>query len=303
MTITAFFPGQGAQHEQMGLSLYENSEAAKRIFECAGDVTGQSVTKLCFESPMEELSRTINSQIAIFTCSMAAFAALQERGVEIDACAGFSLGEYTALAASGIVSLEDGFRLVQKRGELMQKAADSTDGCMYAILGLDDAVVEKICAETDGVVLPVNYNCKGQLVIAGERAAAEAAGAACKEAGARRAVPLAVSGAFHTPLMAPAAAELREFASSIAFHAPSMPLYTNVTGEILKTDDMPAHLEKHMVSPVRWKELAANMVADGHKTALELGPGKTLTGFARRISKELSCSAVETMENVLSVVE
>lgn len=303
MIVSAFFPGQGAQHPGMGQSVYENSLAAKQVFTCAGDIIGQSVTELCFHSPKEELSRTVNSQIAIFTCSMAVMAALEEREVRFDACAGFSLGEYTALTASGILSLEDGIRLVRRRGELMQEAADNSNGCMAAILGLSDSVVEEICSQTDGLVLPVNYNCDGQLVIAGECAAVEAAVAACKQAGARRAVPLAVSGAFHTQLMAPAAAKLRSFAENLTFHTPSVPVYTNVTGTLLNSSDMPAHLEQHMVSPVRWKELTTAMIADGHTCALEMGPGKTLTGFSRRISKELSCTAVETMENVISVTE
>ncbi|HIV68030.1 MAG TPA: ACP S-malonyltransferase [Candidatus Butyricicoccus stercorigallinarum] len=303
MICTAFFPGQGAQHPGMGQSLYENSAAAREVFDCASDIVGYSVSELCFHSEKEELSRTVNSQIAIFTCSMAGLAALRERGMQIDACAGFSLGEYTALAASGVLSLSDAIRLVQRRGELMQQAADSTDGCMAAVLGLDDATVEQICAQAEGIVLPVNYNCDGQLVVAGAREAVNAVAAACKEAGARRAVPLAVSGAFHTPMMAPAAAQLREFAQSLTFHAPEVPLYTNITGERLDVDSYPEYLERHMVSPVRWKHLALNLMADGHKNALEIGVGKTLTGFARRISRELTCRAVETMEDVIAVTE
>lgn len=303
MKVSAFFPGQGAQHPGMGQSVYENSAAAKKVFDCASEIAGESVSDLCFSSSKEELSRTVNSQIAIFTCSMAALAALQERGVEINACAGFSLGEYTALTAAGILTLEDGLRLVRRRGELMQEAADNTDGCMAAILGLDDDVVENICSRTEGLVLPVNYNCDGQLVIAGERAAVEQAAAACKEAGARRAMALAVSGGFHTPLMAPAAAQLKEFAKSLTFSAPTMPLYTNVTGELLAVTDYPSYLEQHMVSPVRWKHLVRRMIADGYTEAVEIGVGKTLTNFSRRISKELTCKTVETMENVISAAE
>ena len=303
MKVSAFFPGQGAQHPGMGQSVYENSAAAKKVFDCASEIAGQSVSDLCFSSSKEELSRTVNSQIAIFTCSMAALAALQERGVELDACAGFSLGEYTALTAAGVLTLEDGLRLVRRRGELMQEAADSTDGCMAAVLGLADDMVEEICSRTEGLVLPVNYNCDGQLVIAGERTAVDLAAAACKEAGARRAMPLAVSGGFHTPLMAPAAAQLKEFAKSLTFSAPTMPLYTNVTGEILAVTDYPSYLEQHMVSPVRWKHLVHRMIADGHTEAMEIGVGKTLTNFSRRISKELTCKTVETMENVISAAE
>jgi [acyl-carrier-protein] S-malonyltransferase len=298
MNFSAFFPGQGAQYPGMGKSVYQESAAAQQVFACASDITGQSVTDLCFESTKEELSRTINSQIAIFTCSLAVWEACKEQGFSFDACAGFSLGEYTALAASGILSLEDAIRLVQKRGELMQEAANSTDGCMAAVLGLPDNTVEEICAQMDGVVLPVNYNCDGQLVIAGTTEAVQSAADACKQAGARRAVPLAVSGAFHTPLMKDAAAQLRQFSQSLSFHAPTIPVYTNTTGQLLSAEDLPAHLEQHMVSPVRWKSLVQNMMADGHTSALELGPGKTLTGFARRISKQLTCQAVETMEQI-----
>lgn len=303
MKAVALFPGQGAQYPGMGKTIYENSEGARQIFKQASGVCGYSISELCFNGTKEDLSRTVNSQIAIFTCSMAALRALQERGMMVQACAGFSLGEYTALTASGILSLEDGLRLVRRRGELMQKAADQTDGCMAAVLGLQDDVVEKICSETEGLVLPVNYNCDGQLVIAGERAAVEAAAASCKEAGARRAVPLAVSGGFHTALMAPAAAKLRDFAQTLTFHAPTLSMYTNTTGALLNTTDYPAYLEQHMISPVRWKHLIHTMIADGYHTALEIGVGKTLTGFSRRISKEMSCKTVETMESVISITE
>ena len=300
----ALFPGQGAQHEGMGKEIYEGSKAAREVFECASDTAGLDVAKLCFESSMEELSKTVNSQIAIFTHSMAAYEALKEAGVVFSAFAGFSLGEYTALAASGIVSLEDGIKIVRKRGQVMQKAADSMDSGMAAILGLEDEAVEKACSEvTSGIVRPVNYNCPGQLVIAGERQALNDAIELCKAAGARRSLPLAVSGAFHTPLLKDAAAELREFLSSIKFNEPTMPVYTNVTGNILNTNDMPAHLEQHMISPVRWKTLIANGIKAGLKTGCEIGTGKTLIGFAKKIDKELSILPVETMENVESAAK
>ncbi|MGM9613299.1 MAG: ACP S-malonyltransferase [Butyricicoccus sp.] len=300
----ALFPGQGAQHPGMGQSLYEGSAAAREVFACASDVAGLDVAKLCFEGTQEELSRTVNSQIAIFTHSMAALAALREAGVSFEACAGFSLGEYTALAASGIVSLEDGIKIVRKRGQVMQAAADAMDSGMAAVLGLDDSVIEQICAEvTCGIVRPVNYNCPGQLVIAGERAALNEAIEKCKAAGARRALPLAVSGAFHTPLLADAAAELRTFLADFTFSTPTMPVYSNLDGQLLDVSDMPAHLEQHMISPVRWKALMANGMAAGLKTGCEIGPGKTLTGFAKKIDKELSVLPVETMENVESAAK
>ena len=300
----AFFPGQGAQTPGMGKDLYDNSQAARLVFEEASDGAGMDVAKLCFDSDKETLSRTENSQIAIFTHSMAALAALGEAGVTFKAAAGFSLGEYTALAAAGVVSLADGVKIVSMRGKLMQQAADSIDGGMAAILGLDDDKIEAACAAvTSGVVLPVNYNCPGQLVIAGEKAALAEAIENCKAAGARRAVPLAVSGAFHTPLMAKPAAELRAFVSDFTFAAPKMDIYTNLNGQVLDCTDLPAHLEKHMISPVRWTLLVKNGMAAGLTTACEVGPGKTLTGFAGKISKELSCKAVQDMAGVQAAPE
>ena len=284
----AFFPGQGAQAPGMGKDLYENSQAAKLVFEEASEGAGLDVAKLCFESDKATLSRTENSQIAIFTHSMAAWAALKEAGVEFKAAAGFSLGEYTALAAAGVVSLADGVKIVSMRGKLMQQAADSIDGGMAAILGLEDSVIEEACAKvTSGVVRPVNYNCPGQLVIAG----------------ARRALPLAVSGAFHTPLMAKAAAELRAYVADFTFSAPKMDIYSNLDGKVYDCSDLPAHLEQHMISPVRWTQLVKNGMAAGLTSACEIGPGKTLTGFAGKISKELTCKTVQDMAGVQAAAE
>ena len=297
----AFFPGQGAQAPGMGRDLFDNSAAARQVFEEASEGAGLNVASLCFDSDKATLSRTENSQIAIFTHSMAALAALKENGVTFQAVAGFSLGEYTALTAAGVVSLMDGIKIVAMRGKLMQQAADTTEGGMAAILGLSDDKIEAACAAvTDGIVLPVNYNCPGQLVIAGEKNALAQAIANCKEVGARRAVPLAVSGAFHTPLMAKAAAELRAYAQDFSFSSPKMDIYSNVDGEILSCTDFPAHLERHMISPVRWTQLVRNGIAAGLSSALEVGPGKTLTGFAGKIDKTLSCRAVSETADVLA---
>ena len=285
----AFFPGQGAQAPGMGKDLYENSQAAKLVFEEASEGAGLDVAKLCFESDKATLSRTENSQIAIFTHSMAAWAALKEAGVEFKAAAGFSLGEYTALAAAGVVSLADGVKI---------------DGGMAAILGLEDSVIEEACAKvTSGVVRPVNYNCPGQLVIAGEKAALAEAIENCKAAGARRALPLAVSGAFHTPLMAKAAAELRAYVADFTFSAPKMDIYSNLDGKVYDCSDLPAHLEQHMISPVRWTQLVKTGMAAGLTSACEIGPGKTLTGFAGKISKELTCKTVQDMAGVQAAAE
>ena len=277
----AFFPGQGAQAPGMGKDLYENSQAARLVFEEASEGAGLDVAKLCFDSDKETLSRTENSQIA-----------------------GFSLGEYTALAAAGVVSLADGVKIVSMRGKLMQQAADSIDGGMAAILGLEDAKIEEACAAVkSGLVRPVNYNCPGQLVIAGERKALNEAVENCKAAGARRALPLAVSGAFHTPLMEKAAAELRAYVSDFTFSAPKMDIYSNLDGEVLDCSDLPAHLEQHMISPVRWTNLVRNGMAAGLTTACEIGPGKTLTGFAGKIDKALTCKPVSDMAGVQAAAE
>lgn len=295
----AFFPGQGAQAPGMGRDLFDNSTAARQVFEEASEGAELNIASLCFDSDKATLSRTENSQIAIFTHSMAALAALKEAGVTFQAAAGFSLGEYTALTAAGVVSLMDGIKIVAMRGKLMQQAADSTEGGMAAILGLADEKIEAACAAvTDGIVQPVNYNCPGQLVIAGEKTALAQAIANCKEAGARRAVPLAVSGAFHTPLMTKAAAELRAYVQDFSFAPPKMDIYSNLNGEILSCTDLPAHLEQHMISPVRWTQLVRNGIAAGLLTACEIGPGKTLTGFAGKIDKTLSCRSVSEMTDM-----
>lgn len=295
----ALFPGQGAQHIGMGKEIYEASPVAQDIFNCASDISHTDVKKLCFETDINELSKTINSQIAIFTHSIAVYSVLKERDIKFRACAGFSLGEYTALTAANVMSFEDGIKIVAKRGQVMQKSADKIDGAMYAILGLDDEIVEKSCAQvTNGVVLPVNYNCNGQIVIAGEKQALEKAAELCKQNGAKRVLPLAVSGAFHTPLLKDAAQELKEFLKDIKFSKPTMPIYTNVTGQTLNNQDIASHLEQHMISPVRWKTIMQNCVKSKLMTGCEIGVGKTLTGFAKKIDKEISIFPIETMENV-----
>ena len=284
--IAFIFPGQGAQAPGMGKDLYENSQAAKLVFEEASEGAGLDVAKLCFESDKATLSRTENSQIAIFTHSMAAWAALKEAGVEFKAAAGFSLGEYTALAAAGVVSLADGVKIVSMRGKLMQQAADSIDGGMAAILGLEDSVIEDACAKvTSGVVRPVNYNCPGQLVISGEVDAVDAACEQLKAAGAKRALRLKVGGGFHSPCMEPARAELAEAIEKTEFHTPAVPVYQNVDAAP-HTDpaEIKANLVAQLTAPVRWTQSVKNMVADGATEFVEVGPGKVLQGLVAKIA-------------------
>ncbi len=288
------FPGQGAQYAGMGKDFYEKESTAKEVFDKASHITGLDVAAICFEEN-DRLSVTEYTQIAMVTVEVAILKVLEERGVSAQAAAGLSLGEYGAIVAAGAMRADTAFAIVRRRGVYMQEAVP-TGGAMAAVLGLPDETVEAACREAGGIVLPVNYNSPGQLVIAGERSAVEAASAACKAAGARRVMPLAVSGAFHTPMMQAAAAQLRAFVEGLTFQQPKMPIYTNLTGERLSVKEMPLHLEKHMVSPVRWTTLFNNAIADGFTSGCEIGPGKTLTGFARKINPEFRAVPVETFE-------
>ena len=296
----AFFPGQGAQAPGMGKDLYENSQAARLVFEEASDGAGIDVAKLCFDSDKETLSRTENSQIAIFTHSMAALAALREAGVTFKAAAGFSLGEYTSLAAAGVVSLADGVKIVSKRGKLMQHAADTIDGGMAAILGLEDAKIEEACAAVkNGVVRPVNYNCPGQLVIGGEKAAVDKAAALAKEAGARRCIPLKVSGPFHTRLMAPAGDALAKRFASESFGEMQVPVLFNCLGhEKAEQDSIPALLVKQVQSSVYMEDTLHRLGELGVDHILEVGPGSALAGFVKKTLPGVVCASVETPEQL-----
>ncbi len=279
------FPGQGAQTTQMAEEIIAAYPDAARLYEEAKKVTGIDLTKLT----EADLAMTLYSQPAIVVHSVAclekerAAALLDGRQPEVTALAGFSLGEYTALYAAGLVSFTDLLLLVNERARLMQAAAEKTPGAMYAILGLTDAQIEDCLSKIDGVY-PVNYNCPGQVVIAGTAAAAEKAAAELLGLGARRALRLAVNGAFHTPLMAEAAHGIREFAKSISFKALAVPLYSNATGSpVAAGTDFPIYLETHMISPVRFTDEVHRMRADGYDEFTELGPGKVLTGLVKKI--------------------
>ena len=279
------FPGQGAQFSGMGKELFETSKEARARFEEADELLGFALSKIMFEGTADELKATRVTQPAVFLHSMAAVAAAD--AFTPDMTAGHSLGELSALVAAGSLNFSDGLRLVSKRAEAMQKACEAEPSTMAAVLGLADEKVEEICAETEGVVVAANYNCPGQLVISGSVPAVEAAAAKLKEAGARRALILPVGGAFHSPLMQPAAAELKAAIEATEFHAPVCPVYQNVTAEA-STDPQTIQklLIEQLTAPVRWTQSVQKMVEDGASSFTELGPGKVLQGLIRKIHPE-----------------
>lgn len=278
------FPGQGAQFSGMGKDLYESSPEAKALMDKANDILGFRITDIMFSGTDEELKATKVTQPAIFIHSVAL--ALCTPGLEKpDMVGGHSLGEFSALVAAGAVSFEDGLKLVAVRANEMQKCCEKVPGTMAAIIGLPTEKVEEICGSIDGVVIPANYNCDGQIVISGEKEAVLAACEACKQAGAKRALPLAVSGAFHSPLMEPARAELAKAIEATEVRAPRCPIYQNVTA-LPETDPVriKENLLKQLTSPVRWTQSVKNMLADGATEFTELGPGTVLQGLVKRIS-------------------
>ncbi len=278
------FPGQGAQFSGMGKDLYENNESAKALFEKADEILGFRITDIMFGGTADELKQTKVTQPAVFLHSVILAKVL---GVKPDAVAGHSLGEFSALVVSGAVSFEDGLRLVSKRAMAMQKCCENRPGGMAAILGLDDAVVEQACADIDGVVVAANYNCPGQLVISGADEAVDAACARLKEAGARRALRLPVGGAFHSPLMEDARAELEQAIAEVEFHTPVCPIYQNVDAQP-QTDPekIKANLIAQLTAPVRWTQIVRNMLADGVTEFTELGPGNVLQGLIKKVDAE-----------------
>ncbi len=278
------FPGQGAQFSGMGKDLYESSPEAKALMDKANDILGFRITDIMFNGTDEDLRATKVTQPAIFIHSVAL--ALCTPGLEApDMVGGHSLGEFSALVAAGAVSFEDALKLVAVRANEMQKCCEKVPGTMAAIIGLPTEKVEEICDGIEGIVIPANYNCDGQIVISGEKEAVLAACEACKQAGAKRALPLAVSGAFHSPLMEPARAELAKAIEATEVRAPRCPIYQNVTAQP-ETDPVriKENLLKQLTSPVRWTQSVKNMLADGATEFTELGPGTVLQGLVKRIS-------------------
>lgn len=290
------FPGQGAQFVGMGKDLYERIPEAKALFLKANEILGFSITDIMFSGTDEQLKQTKVTQPAIFIHSVIMAKALGNDFVP-EMVAGHSLGEFSALVSAGALSFEDGLRLVSKRALAMQAACEKEPSTMAAILGLEDSVVEKICSEVDGVVVAANYNCPGQLVISGSKDAVAVACEKMKEAGAKRALPLNVGGAFHSPLMEPARVELEEAINAAEFKTPMCPVYQNVDAKPYSNPaDIKRNLISQLTSPVRWTQTAQNMIADGATSFTELGPGAVLCGLIKKVNKEMECNAKQSLD-------
>ena len=287
------FPGQGAQFSGMGKDLYEMNAEAKALFDKANEILGFNITEIMFSGTADELKQTKVTQPAVFLHSVILAKVMN---IQPAAVAGHSLGEFSALVAAGALSFEDGLRLVAKRAMAMQKCCESQPGGMAAILNLDDAVVEQVCSEIDGVVVAANYNCPGQLVISGADEAVNEACAKLKEAGAKRALRLPVGGAFHSPLMEAARAELEQAIAEVEFNTPVCPIYQNVDAmPHTDAESIKANLIAQLTAPVRWTQIAKNMIADGVESFTELGPGNVLQGLIKKVDANAVVESKATM--------
>lgn len=301
--IAFIFPGQGAQYVGMGKDFYDNNEASKKMYEVASAATDLDIAALCFEEN-DNLNITEYTQIAMLTTEVAMMEAVKELGVTPVAAGGLSLGEYGAIVAADVMSYEDVCKVVRKRGIYMQDEVPVGKGAMAAVLGLDAASIENVCANVDGIVQIANYNCPGQIVISGEKAAVEACQAPLKEAGARRVVMLNVSGPFHSPMLKGAGDKLGEELSHVNIKEMKIPYVSNVTGGFVQSvNDVKGLLERQVYSSVKWQQCFEAMIASGIDTFIEIGPGKTLTSFAKKINKEVNVINVEKYEDLDKVKE
>ncbi len=298
MGKTAFmFPGQGAQYVGMGKDFYDALPVCREMFELAGQASGLDVAGLCFEEN-DKINITEYTQIAMLAVEVAILKAIEEKGVTADVTAGLSLGEYGALAASGVMSPADVFKVVRQRGIYMQEAVP-TGGAMTAVMGLDAETIERICEETEGIVSIANYNCPGQIVITGEEAAVSAAAEKLSAAGAKRCVPLKVSGPFHSQMLSGAGEKLGNVLEEVTIQEIRIPYIANVTAEYVQDRGLVKELLKKQVSSsVRWQQTIERMIADGVDTFIEIGPGKTLSGFMRKINRDVKTINIEKLEDL-----
>ncbi len=303
MGKTAFlFPGQGAQYTGMGKEFYDTYETARKVFDLASKATGLDIAELCF-TENNRLNITEYTQIAMLTCETAILKVLEEQGIKADVCAGLSLGEYGALAAAKVMELEDLFRLIRSRGIFMQEAYP-VGGAMTAVLGLDADTIREVCEETEGIVSIANDNCPGQIVITGQEAAVQKASEKLTEAGAKRCVPLKVSGPFHSALLKGAGEKLAAELAAVEVHDPVIPYFCNVeAAPVTEASGVKELLARQVSGTVRWRESMLQMIADGVDTFIEIGPGKTLTGFLRKTDRNVKAINVETVADLQKLRE
>ena len=311
MKIGYIFPGQGTQTVGMGKDIYEKFEEAKEVYKKIDNALGENIEDLTYNSSQEELNETKNTQITIYAMSMAILEVLKSKGIQPAVAAGLSLGEYTALTCAGVLRLEDGAKIVRSRGRLMQELAPAGDWLMAAVIGLEDDELKKVCEQVkSGFVRAVNYNCPGQVVVSGERAAVQEAMGLAKEAGARKVVELKTSGPFHTEKLKEASEELEKELSKIEFHEGNIQVIKNFDGKAYEQgDDMVQILANHVISPVKFRKSIETMLEIGVDTFVEIGPGKTLSGFVKKVCKEknveaniLNIESVETLKNALEIL-
>ena len=284
------FPGQGSQFVGMGKELYDSRKDIKDMMDFGNEILGFDILKLMFEGTDEDLKKTKVTQPAIFIHSVASVKAIDGTGAQM--VAGHSLGEFSALVANGVLSFEDGLKLVSERALAMQEACDINPSSMAAILGLEDAKVEEICASIEGIVVPANYNCPGQLVISGDTASVEKACEALKAAGAKRALILPVNGAFHSPLMQPAQERLAAAIEKTKFRKATIPVYQNITTTaVTDPDQIKKNLIAQLTGPVKWTQSVQNMIKEGATNFVEVGPGKTLQGLIKKINSEITVAS------------
>ncbi len=299
--VAFLFPGQGSQKVGMGRSLYEGFPESREVFDLADEILGFNLSKFCFEGPEEKLRETRYTQLAVMVCSIAAFKALEGIGMLPEGVAGHSLGEYSALVAAGAIDFADALRAVSARAQAMSEAAEANPGTMAAVIGLDQERLSRICrdASADGLVVMANFNSPEQIVISGEKKAVRRAMDLAKSAGARRCVPLRVSGAFHSPLMKPAGEKLAVVLSAIQFNPPKFKFVANVTGDFTSDpDEIRSLLIKQITNPVRWTDSIQKLVDAGFDTFVEVGPGRVLSGLVAKIDRNLRTISVEGTEDV-----